>query len=300
MNKPRPTFSRISALPLVVALTFYSGLRGECQTASPSLDLDRSGFIDRHDYFLFSSVWYDLYDIGPRNFNILDYFVIDFGNRWHYVENGAVVSDEDFQFRVQPEPQPLPSGLEAFRILNDFDTNLGAREGIEDFWRPDENGNLFYEGTSFDQPVSLGGTASIPPQTVYLSEPVLFGKADQEIGEAIMSTATTEIMAEANGSLFSITAEAISEVVPTAFLPTLQTELGVFTDVLRVRFDVTLRLFVLGGSFNFNFINSTVFFKKDIGPIAIDFSPDIQDAGVLTIDEGSIIIDGTPTVIVAQ
>jgi hypothetical protein len=294
-----PVYPAMLGLLLAIS-TMSSCPAAHAQGASPVLDLDRSGTIDPSDVFLFSLVWYQPYDLGLRNFNIADYYPIVSGNRWHYVEEATQTSDVDFAFVVQEEPVELPSGSQAMRILNDFDTNVDFREGVIDYWRYDDAGNLYYEGAAFSNDSPVGNVGTIPAQEVFMTDPVIFGKENQEVGEALVTVTTTEVTVVVEGMTMDVTTEVEATIVPTGFVTLFPTVLGEFTDVLRVRFDIVLRFFIGGDDFTFRFLNSTVFFKKDVGPIAIDFTPDIFDSDLLTIDEGTVVIEGTPTPIVAN
>ncbi len=285
---------------LVVLLLIGLAQPVRSQGVSPALDLDRSGAVDPNDLFLFASIWRDLYDLGPRNFNIADYFPLDPGNRWHFTAGPGQPTGGNFAFVVESETQPLPGGSDAVRILNDYDDPMGTREGISDFWRYDASGNLFYEGFSNSSEIFFLLGFVLPPQTVYFSRGLAFGEHDQEVGETLVSSATAGVMVEIDNMVSEFVFDVSGTIQPTGFLPTFTTELGDFTDVLRMSFDVIIKVPVGQSTIDIDFFNNTVFFKKGIGPIAIDLSPDVNDSGALTIDMGTILVNGTPTEIVAQ
>ncbi len=264
------------------------------------MDLDRSGEVDPNDVFLFASIWQNLYDIGARNFDISDYFPLDAGNRWHYSAGEGQPTEDNFAFEVEVETETLPDNSEAIRVLNDYDDPGGTREGISDLWQYDAMGNLFYVGFSNSSEIVFFPGFALPPQTVPFSNGLAFGTNDQEVGETLNSSATATVQVNLNDTLSELIFDVTGTIQPTGFLQTFTTELGDFTDVLRLSFDVVVHAELDENSFDFNFFNNTVFFKEGIGPIAIDLSPDVNDVGALTIDMGIIVINGTPMPIVAQ
>ncbi|MCB9782694.1 MAG: hypothetical protein H6751_06995 [Candidatus Omnitrophica bacterium] len=291
---------RATCLGLLLAPGLVFCQPAHSQGVSPALDLDRSGEIDSNDVFLFASIWLEMYDIGARNFNIEDFFPMAGGNTWHYTAGIGEPTDENFAFVIEQQFEPLPSGFDAFRIRNDYDAGRGDRQGVTDLWRYDDSGNLFYEGFLSDVTLTLGLGIEVPPQVVYFSDPLPFGIRDQEVGQILQGTATSTIEVNVNDQPMELVFEATGELQATGFLQTFATDLGEFTDVLRVRFNVTIGLTMGDEVFEFDFFNNTVFFKEGIGPIAIDLSPDVNNNGALTIDMGTIFVDGSPVEITAQ
>lgn len=301
-NREKASRSLGGVIGVLATLLLIVGpqVASQAQTAAPALDLDRSGRIDGPDLFLFGTIWTNLYDLGLRNFNIADYFPLTAGNRWHYTAGAGQPTDNNFAFVVEAETEPLPGGLEAVRVLNDFDDPNGQREGVVDLWRYDEEGNLFYEGFSNEFDITLTGGVVIPPQTAFFTPPLLFGKNDQEVTEVLQSSASATVQVMNGEDLVEIVFDVDGEILATSFLETFGTELGQFTDVLRMIFDVELNTEVDEITFRFRFLNNTVFFKRGVGPIGIDLFPDVSDFNALTIDEGTIVTNGTPTPITAQ
>lgn len=231
---------------------------------------------------------------GTAAINFREYFPLGAGDTWHYIgfEGGSV--EDNFRWTVQAGGKDVGGGKMAARMKTDTDEASDDRNLDEDYWGVEANGDVIFYGFRNGQADSINtqlGPGTFPVQEIVFSDPLLIGKDGMMVGEVITDTGAAQFLVQPPiGPPQTVSATLSSTVTLTGILPTKNTPLGVFTDVLRVEIEISAVVFsqtipVRGGTF---------FLKKHVGMIAQDQQTDPDDAEVQAIDGGTV--GGQPVV----
>ncbi|MCA9428412.1 MAG: hypothetical protein KC964_05735 [Candidatus Omnitrophica bacterium] len=330
MRKPS-----LLALSSLLVASCLSPTFGQEATPTRNVDLDNSGSVDATDIFAFISYWHSLIDSGTPtetptftptmesptetptltptatptatdagpSFNIADYFVLTPGTNWTFGVPGKGQLGEGFSWLVLDSPVDLGDGLMVTSIQTiGFSTDF-TRHLDEDLWSFDEiTGHLLFHGIRESVGFDINGTnISLPAQDLIIDPPVDFGGADLSIGEVISTTASVSVIADIPPfGEQEIVATAYATVTYSEFLPTFSTELGEFTDVIKL--SVNIRAVVDLGltDLETEFLNNCFYVKEGVGLVAIDLDPETGGADLLTISDGEIFINGSPVEILPE
>lgn len=290
-----------AALLALVPMAAQSG----AQDSDP--DLDGDGKVTSLDLFLFVQQWHAVIDSstpdGPETFSIVDHFVLSPGSTWTLGAEVKGLSDEGFTWEVLDELVDLGEGRLVRAIRTTGFLSDHVRHLDEDFWSVDEsNGHLLFHGIRESFGFSLKGLdfgINIPPQEFIFEPAVDFGGGDLEIGEVVSTT--SEISVIASIPPFGdqvISATALAEIRYEEKLPVFTTELGEFTDVIRLNVNIRTRVRFGISDLDFEFLNNNFFLKEGVGIVGIDLDPSPDLDSLLTLIEGEVYIEGAPVAIV--
>ncbi len=314
-SSPSRPISKLFSSLLIGLCLAVCGLGLSSPTLAQPQDRDSNGIIDVYDLLLYLTAFQpgidgysETFSYGlawnstpETTFDIADYFVTTAGSTWHYTGMAGATTEDDFRWTVETTQQNVGSGKMASRFRTDTDEASDDRNGDVDFWLLESDGRLEYWGLHLGKSHSIGEYATIPAQDIVFTDPVEIGHAGLKVGDTVTDTGagSAQVIIIYPMSLAGV---AKSNVKYTGFLSTFDTPLGTFTDVLRIVIDLTLEITPPGFStpYSFEIKNNTFFLKKGVGMIAQDQSPDDNDAKIQGIDEGSVIVDGTPIPITAN
>ncbi|MCA9448523.1 MAG: hypothetical protein KC931_15480 [Candidatus Omnitrophica bacterium] len=218
-----------------------------------------------------------------NTFDFKDFFILAQNSNWHYTGIRGTGTDDDFSWTVESQMQDVGDGKMATRILTQTDDSSDEFNNHVDFWYADPSGQIFYHGFFLPQEEDFG-FASIPSQNIVFADPVLLGGDGMMVGDEVTDSGTGEVLVDSFLGSTVVTGLVTSTVQYTDFIPTFETPLGTFTNVLRVRVDISAEV---SGEF-FEITNSTFFLKEGVGMIAQDQDPDPNDAQVQAIDMGQV------------
>lgn len=226
---------------------------------------------------------------GPgETFNLRDYFFLASNSTWHYTGVQGGSTEDDFRWTVEGATQDVGGGVQATRIRTDTDEPSDALNGQVDFWRFDGNGDLYFQG--FFLPISFQATpiAVVPSQNVLFTDPIRFGGDGLSIGQTVMDTGEGSLTATTFVGPVILSATVESTIHYSGILPTFETPLGTFTNVLRLVVDVKAYVETGGEPEIYEVKNNTFFLKEGVGMVGQDQEPDPDDAQVQRIDEGEV------------
>lgn len=274
---------------------------------NPDPDLDGDGETTTLDLFLFVQQWHAVIDSstpdGPEKFSIVDHFVLSPGSTWTLGADAKGLSSDGFTWEVLEELVDLGEGRLVRAIRTTGFLSDHVRHLDEDFWSVDQStGHLLFHGIRESFGFSLKGLnlgIDIPPQEFIFEPAIDFGGGDLEIGEVISTT--SEISVIASIPPFGdqvISATAFAEIRYEEKLPVFTTELGEFTDVIRLNVNIRTRVRFGISDLDFEFLNNDFFLKEGVGIVGIDLDPSPNLDSLLTLIEGAVYIEGAPVAIV--
>ena len=212
--------------------------------------------------------------------NILDYWPMHIGDWWHYEDDWANPGDEDdFRWDVQAGKM-TPDKQTTYGFLTTTDDEDDDRNGDIDFWIDNDAGNLYFAGFQKTYPAG-----NFPAGSYILDTPLLAGTAGMTIGQIIEDTSTFTT------SILSMPVEVTinSTVTYSELLPTKDTHMGTFTDVLKMTISINVTASIPPFFSLDETIKDNVFYlKKTVGMIYQDQAPDTSDAKYSAIDSGSV------------
>lgn len=224
---------------------------------------------------------------GGSTFDYEDYFPLASANTWHYTGIMEGSTDDDFRWTVEAAGQDIGGGNSAARFRTDTDEPTDDRNGYVDFWYNDGTGQVFFYGVQIPRAFSAS-LATVNAQTIVLSDPVLVGRNGLMIGDQVADTGagTVNVTSPLGTTDLPFTINATVDYL--AFLPTFETPLGTFTDVLKIEITIIANVLSPIGLVPFDLITSTFFLKEGVGVIAHDQEPDQNDAEKQGIDDGTV------------
>ena len=239
--------------------------------------------------------------VDSGTFDFKDFFVETAGSNWHYTGADGASQDDDFRWTVLPAAYDVGGGKDAAQFKTDTDEPTDARNGDVDLWRVEPNGDVVFYGIIRASNQEYSGI-TIPAQPIVLPDPILVGGDGLSIGDEITESksGSMDVIVPLLGTQ-TLTGTFNSSIKFTEFMPTFVTPMGVFTNVLRVVIDIEVTVNVpYVGSKDFEFTNSTFFFKEGVGMVGQDQDPDPDDAQKQVIDEGTVYVGGSPVPVVAN
>ena len=217
---------------------------------------------------------------GADTYNMKDYFLLTDNSWWHYSGFEGGSTDDNFKWTVLADRKTLPNAKQAVRIKTETDQAGDERNKDEDFWIYENNGDLFFWGYH----EGGVGNPAFPEQDVFLTDPILFGKDNMQIGVPVTDTGAGIIQIKVGPVTLPFAATVTSSVTITNVLPTRSTPMGSFTNVLRVLVDMDLT----ANTVTYPMRNNTFFLKKNVGMVVQDQQPDQNDAELQGIDSGQV------------
>lgn len=274
---------------------------------NPDPDLDGDGEVTSRDLFLFVQQWHAVIDSSTPDdstkFSIVDHFVLSPGSTWTLGVDAKGLTGDGFTWEVLEELVDLGDGRLVRSIRTTGFLTDHVRHLDEDYWSVDEsNGHLLFHGIRESFGFSLKGLnlgIDIPPQEFTFEPAIDFGGGDLEIGEVISTTSEISVIADIPpfGEQV-ISATAFASIHYQEKLPVFTTELGDFTDVIRLNVNIRTRVRFGISNFDFEFLNNNFFLKEGVGIVGIDLDPSPDLDSLLTLIEGAVYIDGAPIAIV--
>jgi hypothetical protein len=223
-------------------------------------------------------------------FNLCDLFILTSGSTYHYTGVQGGSTDDDFTWTIEEEGQDVGNGKIAARIRTDTDEPSDDRNGAVDFWLKEENGDIYFYGTHLPKDINAS-FATVPSQTVILTDPLRIGGNGQQVGDQVSDTGSGMVNVSILGSSPTpMSVDFQSTVKYQEVIPSFETPLGTFTGVVKVAVDIRI---VAAGQ-NFSLTDSTFFFKSGVGMVGQAQKPDPNDAEVQEIDSGNV--GGVPVV----
>jgi hypothetical protein len=230
---------------------------------------------------------------GGNTFDLQDFFVTTEGSNWHYAGFNGGSTDDNYTYTVEDTLQNVGIVQMASRFRTDTDEPEDDRNGDVDFYLIEDGskgtggalGDLFFFGLFKADGFGVG------LNTVIASDPIRLGGDGLQIGDEVVDTGA------ASSSLGSIDLTATVRYVE--FLSSFDTPLGTFTNVLKMEIDISG---VLHTFFDvpFEVFDNAVFLKMGVGIVAVDQTPDPNDAELLGIDAGTVYVNGNPVTIMAN
>ncbi len=225
-------------------------------------------------------------------FDFADFFPMGVGDTWHYVGDASASQEDNFSWTVLADKKDVGGGVMATDIHTTVDDPNDARDGDEDFWFVNGQGDVIYYGLHNGKPDSVSGGGTYPAQDVILTDPLKIGTANMTVGQTITDSGAGSVVIQPIGT---INATFTSNAHYTALESTHVTALGTFTNVLRLELTIDASVTVpIIGQVTINARKSTFFFKQGVGMIAQDQQPDPNDAEAQSIDSGTV--NGTAVV----
>jgi hypothetical protein len=244
---------------------------------------------------------------GGDTYPILDYFVLSQGSTWTYTgvnsasfTSGSGSTDDDFTWTVLSASKTISATVEANIIKTDAKEATDDRNLDEDFWWVDSENNLyfygFYNGQQDDVVVAVpfppfSITAQFIVQNVILSEPLLLGTAQSQIGDIHVTQTSTQVTIKLKETAQEIPVPMTltMTVKHESFVSSISTPMGNFTDVLRLEIGITGTATYQGNEIDFPIREpSAMFLKRNVGMVVQDQSPDPNDAEVQGIESGTV------------
>ena len=222
-------------------------------------------------------------EMGSDTFDLQDLFILAQNSNWHYTGIQGTGTEDDFSWIVESQMQDVGGGKMATRIRTDTDDPSDEFNGFVFFWYIDPSGQIFLHGFFFAEDEDFG-IATIPSQDVIFDDPVLIGGDGMMEGDTVMDEGAGQVFVQSLLGDSFVTAKITSSVEYTGFIPSFETPLGIFTNVLRVTVDISAEI----SSEVFEITNSTLFLKEGVGMIAQDQEPDPNDAQIQAIDQGQV------------
>lgn len=225
---------------------------------------------------------------GGGTFDLKDYFILASNSTWHYTGVQGGSTEDDFRWTVEGATQDVGGGVQATRIRTDTDEPSDALNGQVDFWRFDGVGDLYFHG--FFLPISFQASplAVVPSQNIVLTDPLRLGGDGLTIGQTVTDTGEGSITATTFIGPVVLSATVESTVHYTEILPTFESPLGTFTNVLRLVVDITAYVDAGSEPQIYEVKDNTFFLKEGIGMVGQDQEPDPNDAQIQRIDEGEV------------
>jgi hypothetical protein len=161
----------------------------------------------------------------------------------------------------------------------------------------------YHENETYEWYFDPGITVTMPPQDIFLSDPVLFGKDGLVTGETINDTGAGEVIVKIGSYRFTCDITVDSTVTYKDFVPQVFTHMGIFTHILRVEWSMS-------GEFKPPYIPSTIplpdligntfQLKEKKGMVIQNQKPDANDPAKHAVDAGAVAgvplqADFTPT-----
>jgi hypothetical protein len=238
---------------------------------------------------------------GSGTFDFKDFFIETAGSNWHYTGVDPPSQEDDFRWTVLATRYDVGGGKDAAQLQTDTDEPTDARNGDIDLWRVESNGDVVFYGIIRANDRQYSGI-TIPAQPIVLPDPILVGRDGLSIGDEVTDSksGSMDVIVPILGTQ-TLTGTFNSSVKFTEFMPTFATPLGTFTNVLRVVIEIQVTVNIpFVGSKDFEFTNSTFFFKQGVGMVGQDQDPDPDDAQKQVIEEGTVYVGGSPVTVVAN
>jgi len=211
-------------------------------------------------------------------FEVSEFFPLDNDSSWSLTDNGGG-EDDGFTWDVARTTIAVDGDRQATRIVTTTDVESHPRNGFEEFWFVDPNGDLLFCG--FRQNLGLD---LLPTQNIVLNEPMKIGGSNQAIGSVVEDESVAPII----NILGALSADVTSMTRFNKFIAAKETPAGIFTNVLHVSIDINFTLVTPIGNLAFPVDRSTYFLKRGVGLIAIDLVPDSQDAELVEFRAGQV------------
>lgn len=210
--------------------------------------------------------------------NIQDFFPLNQGDTWYYVDIPPKVGDTD-AFRWTVVGSVGVDGYpDAASVRTEADEETDDRHMDEDYWIHDTNGDLLYAGL-----YKASGGGEFPEGEYFLDTPIRAGGNDIQVPSTIESDTTVTV-----GFL---TADVHATVEYSELLPTFDTPLGTFTDVLVMTISLTADVPFAG---TVDLLNNAFYLKEGVGMVGQRQNADENDAQFQKIQEGTV--NGAPVV----
>jgi len=218
--------------------------------------------------------------VSDESFGLRHFFPTASPSHWQMSDQPERGDDGGgFTWTIDGSTIRAQGGRQAIRMKTTTANESDPRNGGEDFWFVDPNGDLVYCG--FHQPRSL---LLLPPQDVLLDEPIVIGTDSMNVGDSTKGSSTAQILSV----LDLIEANVTSSVELTRFVTSVRTPMGTFSTVLRMSISLDLTASTPLGDINLPIRSNTFFLKKGVGLVSIDSMPDPNDAGLEVLVEGVV------------
>jgi hypothetical protein len=172
-------------------------------------------------------------------FDIENYFILTSNSQWHYTgdDQPGSSSDDDFTWIVLADKKQVAAGKLATKMKTITDEGDDSREQDEDYWFYETNGDLNFYGFHNGQ---ADGGGTFPVQDIVLTDPIKFGTRNMSVGTVITDTGagSAQVMVPITGAQ-TITMTMNSRVEVLAFIPVLDTGMGPFNNVLRLKVEIS-------------------------------------------------------------
>ncbi|MEZ4528908.1 MAG: hypothetical protein R2941_23600, partial [Desulfobacterales bacterium] len=216
---------------------------------------------------LFSTLFIPLNSLYA--FDIAEWFILTPGSEWHYTGTDVPYGAEgkDFTWKIPAEKKDMGNGIMATFIESVTDDVQDPTNHDGEYWYTDTEGNLYYCGfhkETTDQ--------SMLAQDVIFDEPLLFGYKGLQIRDTVTATANGKIKTTFMGEMNTVFK---SEITYLEIIPQVQTPLGMFKNVLRMRISINMTMYtVFGQPIEGTPATSEMWLKQGTGMILHD-----QDGG---------------------
>ncbi len=234
--------------------------------------------------FQIADAW-GMADPGQPPINFKDYFPLAKNSNWTYIGFNGGASEDNFTWTVENTDQDVGGGKTARRFRTNTQEPTDDRNLDVDFWYLDpNNGDVIFYGLHVGT-VKGSGIATLPIQDIILTDPLKVGSDGMQVGgAAVTDTGAGSVQVNTPIGLQLVNGTFSTAVLVTEVIPSFNTPMGNFTNVLRVVVSIS------GSAFGrtFSFENSTFFLKKGVGMVAQDQQPDDNDAQLQGIQSGKV------------
>jgi hypothetical protein len=218
---------------------------------------------------------------GGDTFDIENYFLLTPNSLWSYEHAPGASDEDDFDWQIDGTTKTAPDTKEVTPIKYIVKDPGDDREGDEDFWYLDENGDLWFYG--FHKGIKTSKLAG--DKDNWMTVPLKAGGRNMQIGDEVVSNGTASVWILILDNPVQQTVPVTSTVRYTR-RENVSTHLGGFNDTIRVELDIT----VAGESIRAN----TFWLRENVGMVMQDQTPDQNDAEAHSLAGGNV--GGTPIV----